>query len=225
MNMVKKTTHDFSWPRFALDLFVDVVIVAALVLMIRTFLFAPFRVDGPSMCDTFNVYDGECFNGVGEHIITSRLATWNIFGWTPSVIDRGDVVVFQAPYGERGEFFIKRVIGMPGDTVKIEDGFVYLENEDGEFFLLEETYLSEENYGETHPYRVASESYTVPEGEYFVLGDNRTRSSDSRRCFQNLGCTGDRSPFLEHDLIQGEVKAVIFPFDHLRLIKRTKYSI
>ncbi len=223
--MNKNTTKEFTWSRFSFDVFVDVLIVIALVLFIRTFLFAPFRVDGPSMCNTFNMYDDQCFNGVGEHIVTSRLATWNLFSWTPAVIDRGDVIVFQAPYAARGQYYIKRVIGLPGETLKIQDGKVFIEDSKGNFVELEEPYLNEENQGHTEPYRVDSESYTIPENSYFVMGDNRAHSSDSRRCFQQLGCKADRSPFLSHDMIQGEVKAVIYPFSHIRLVKRMKYSI
>lgn len=208
-----------------MDIATDVLIVVVLVLLIRTFLFAPFRVHGPSMCDTFNVYNEECFNGNGEHIVTSRLATWNLFNWSPGKLHRGDVIVFQSPYGEKGEYFIKRIIGMPGDTIKIANGLVYLMDDGGEFLELEEPYLNEENQGNTQAYRSRSEIYEVPEGYYFLLGDNRVRSSDARRCFQQLGCDEDHSPYLSHKNVEGKVKAVFFPFRHARLITHAKLEV
>lgn len=223
--MEKSSTKDFVLTRFLLDVFIDIVIVVLMVLFIRSFLFAPFRVHGPSMCDTFNVYNGECYNGDGEFILVSRLPLWNLWGWTPTPFDRGDVIVFQAPYSEPGEYYIKRIIGAPGDTLKIENGYVYLKNETGTFELLDEPYLNADNLGHTYPYRESSEVFVVPEGEYFAMGDNRTKSSDARRCFQQLGCGNDSSPYLTKDLIQGEVKVVLFPFSHFRFVYDEDYGL
>lgn len=223
--MEEKTNPDFKLSRFLLDILIDIAIVAVLVVFIRTLLFAPFRVHGPSMCDTFNVYQGECYNGDGEYILVSRAPLWHIFGWVPDELERGDVVVFQAPYSEEGEYYIKRVIGLPGETILIENGLVYLRNEAGDFVELDEPYLNEENAGNTSPHRSSSETYEVPENEYFVMGDNRTKSSDARRCFQQLGCTSNTSPYLSMDFIQGEVKLVLFPFSHFRFVKDVDYSL
>lgn len=223
--MQEKTTLRFKLKSFLLDIGLDAVIVVVLVLFIRTFLFAPFRVHGPSMCDSFNFYQGECYNGDGEFLITSRLSTWDIFGWSPTSIDRGDVIVFLAPYTEDKEYYIKRVIGLPGDTVKIENGFVYIKNESDEFVQIEEPYLNEKNWGHTVPYRVDSQTFIVPKDAYFVLGDNRIQSNDARRCFEQLGCMGDSSPYLTADRIQGEAKMVIFPLSHFRWISNVEYSL
>lgn len=213
----------FSWKNFILDVGLDVIIVVIMVLFIRTFVFSPFRVHGPSMCNTFNYYSGECLTGDGEFLITSKLPTWSIFGFSFAHIERGDVVVFDAPYTDE-EYYIKRVIGLPGETVKIADGFVYIKNAYGEYQMLNETYLNEENWGHTTPHRTESQEFNVPEGKYFVLGDNRTKSSDSRRCFQSLGCTGDSSPFLDANAIAGEAKLVAFPLSHFRWISNFDYS-
>ncbi len=222
--MNKKSNKDFVLSKFILDVLIDVAIVIVLVIFFRTFLYAPFQIHGPSMCDSFNVYNDECYNGDGEYVITSRLSTWSIFGWSPGSIERGDVLIFDAPYGENGEFFIKRVIGLPGDTLKVENGYVYLEDEDGEFVKLEEeSYLNSDNWGNTQAYRSLSETFEVPEDSYFMLGDNRTKSSDSRRCFQQLGCDADSSNYLSQDLIQGEVKTVVFPFSHFRFVEDVEY--
>lgn len=223
--MEKNSTKDFILPKFLLDILIDVVIVIVLVVVIRLFLFAPFQVHGQSMCDTFNMYNDECYSGDGEYVLTSRLSTWNLFGWSPTSIDRGDVVIFQAPYTEDKEFYIKRVIGEPGDTIKVENGVVSLMNEDGEYIELDETYLNDENQGNTQPYRTTSQIFEVPEGEYLVFGDNRTKSNDARRCFQQAGCSENSSPFLEKSAIEGEVKMVIFPFSHVRWISAYDYSI
>lgn len=222
--MTEKNKKEFSLPRFLLDIVVDIAIVAVMVLFIQNFLFAPFRIHGPSMCDTFNSFNGECYNGDGEFILVSRLSTWDIFDWSPSTLERGDVVVFQAPYAEEGEYYIKRVIGLPGDSVLIKDGLVYIKNESGQFIEIDEPYLNEENAGNTYPHRSSSETYVVPEGQYFVMGDNRTKSSDSRRCFQQLGCSDQSSPYLDMSAIEGEVEFVLFPLSHLRLVQDVEYA-
>jgi signal peptidase I len=219
--MTKKSNQedDFSVIRFILDVFVDVALVVVLVIVFRQFLFAPFQVSGPSMCDTFNMYGDECANGDGEYVITSRLGTWDVFGFSLGNIDRGDVVVFEAPYGSEGEYYIKRIIGIAGDSVRIEDGEVYLMKDgESEYVMLEEPYLNEDNLGATQTASDAVEVYEVPEGEYFLMGDNRIKSSDSRRCFHRAGCNDVRDNFLEHGFIQGEVKFVTYPFSHVRWI-------
>ena len=82
--------------------------------------------------------------------------------------ERGDVVIF--PYPDNPEAtYVKRVIGLPGETVEIKEGFVYIDGEP-----IEEPYLKEAMRGEYGP-------YVVPEGSYFMLGDNRNSSADSRK--------------------------------------------
>ncbi|MFA6024667.1 MAG: signal peptidase I [Candidatus Gracilibacteria bacterium] len=223
--MSENPNKDFNLSKFLLDILVDTVIVAVLVVIIRLFLFAPFQVHGQSMCNTFNDYDGECISGDGEYVLTSRLSTWNLFGWSPSTIERGDIIIFKAPYSEDGDFYIKRVIGLPGDQVKVEDGLVSVLDEDGVYIELDEPYLSEENQGNTQAFHTSSEVFSVPDGAYFVLGDNRTRSNDSRRCFQQTGCTAKTSPYLIEDFIEGEVKMVLFPLSHVRFVKDFDYSV
>lgn len=82
--------------------------------------------------------------------------------------ERGDILIF--PWPDNPEVtYVKRVIGLPGETVEIKEGYVYIDGEP-----IEEPYLKEEMYGEFGP-------YVVPEGCYFMMGDNRNSSQDSRR--------------------------------------------
>jgi len=82
--------------------------------------------------------------------------------------ERGDVVIF--PYPDNPDIiYVKRVIGLPGETVEIKDGYVYIDGDP-----IEEPYLKEEMVGEYGP-------YVVPEDCYFMLGDNRNSSQDSRK--------------------------------------------
>lgn len=107
--------------------------------------------------------------------------------------ERGDIVVFKFPDDpEQKTLYVKRIIGMPGDTIEIVDGSVYI---NGSNEPLDEYYLNEPPLGSFGP-------YTVPEGCYFMLGDNRNKSLDSR--YWN-------SKFVEEDKILGKVFFKYFP--------------
>jgi len=98
----------------------------------------------------------------GDRIIASRIHYYF------SEPKRGDIVVFRYPDNEE-VLYVKRIIGLPNETVEIKDGNVYINGK-----LLEEPYIKEKAYGDFGPYE-------VPEGCYFMLGDNRNGSTDSRR--------------------------------------------
>ena len=104
----------------------------------------------------------------GEQIMVNKLA------YSFSDPKRGDVVIFTPPKetGARSDY-IKRIIGLPGETVTIKDGVVYIQKQNGESMILDEPYIAELA-------RVDYQGSTIPEGRYFVMGDNRNDSSDSR---------------------------------------------
>ena len=130
----------------------------------------------------------------GDRLFGSRLS------YAFSEPERGDVVIFHFPDNEK-ILYIKRIIGLPGETVEIKDGGVYINN-----VLLEEKYLNVTTMGEFGPYE-------VPEDHYFMLGDNRNNSADSR-FWDNT--------YLERSKIVG--KAVIRYFPNPGLIKHGDYD-
>lgn len=102
--------------------------------------------------------------------------------------------------------FIKRIIGLPGEIIKIIDGRVLMKHSRiSDFVEFEEEYLSEYNKGKTFlPLNVKETEFLIPEGKYFVMGDNRSNSSDSRSCFQSCSIEGS-SHFLDQKDIVGKV--------------------
>lgn len=146
-----------------------------IIIPIRVFLFQPFFVQGESMEPNFKDGDYLIINELGyKHtevgISERNLVTVNAF----KKINRNDVIVFRYP-NDRRQFFIKRVIGLPGERVKIEEGKVVIYNEQNpEGFVLEEQYLTKNLYTK------GSYDVELDEEHYYVLGDNRNASSDSR---------------------------------------------
>jgi signal peptidase I len=134
---------------FVVDILETLVLSVVLFVSINA-LSARIRVDGASM-------EPSLFSG--EYVIVSKLS------YRLGRPQRGDIIVFHFPRDPKEEY-IKRVIGLPGDQVVISDGFVYVNGQ-----RLDEVYLrAKPNY---------SGNWTVPEGQLFVLGDNRNNSSDS----------------------------------------------
>lgn len=116
------------------------------------------------------------------------------------------------------EYFVKRVIGVPGDVIRIENGRVYLKPIGGDQFIeIEENYLNKENAGNTY-FRKPSDmdEVKVPEGHYFVMGDNRNHSNDSRHWFSPLD--EEYTPYVNEDEISGKVLVVLWPPQDMRLI-------
>jgi signal peptidase I len=138
-----------GWGRFFLDVLETILLSAVLFLVINA-LSARVRVDGFSMNPTLQD---------GEFVLVNRLA------YRLGQPQRGDIVVFHFPL-DPSQDLIKRIIGLPGDEVKVENGAVYV---NGEF--IDEPYIAEQPY--------YTGQWTVEPATLFVLGDNRNDSSDS----------------------------------------------
>ncbi|MDP4008108.1 MAG: signal peptidase I [Candidatus Peregrinibacteria bacterium] len=204
------------------DLILNIVIIGLLVVLIRSFIVSPFQVSGPSMCDTLNFIDGACVptgGTIGEFMLINK------FSYLIGSPKRGDIIVFKPDSSE--QFYIKRIIGIPGDTIKIKNNnFVYITPKDGEEMKLNETYLNSTNYGNTKVARENLRTFHVPEGKYFAMGDNRAHSSDSRRCFQSFGeCQpDDPSAFISPDVISGKAFITLWPPSNMKLIRHFDYE-
>ncbi len=143
--------------------FLKIVIVCLVIILpIRWFIIQPFYVKGASMEPTFHDHQYLIINEIGYRLGDPQ---------------RGDIVVFRYPEDPQ-EYFIKRIIGLPGEKVEIRDNAVYIFNDshvDG-FRLDESAYLA----SNVMTYDPEAKVVTLRDGEYYVLGDNRTSSKDSR---------------------------------------------
>lgn len=207
---------------FFADLLLNIVVIVILVYGVRTYLISPFQVFGPSMCNTLNEIKSRCQDGFGEYLIVNKI------GYRYGTPTRGDIIVFRPPHNTE-DYYIKRVIGLPGEKVKLQNGKVYIFNKENKSgFELPETYLSPENKGQTYPLNAQMVmSYEVPEGKYFVMGDNRKKSTDSRTCFRGPGdreCNDPANYFLAADRIEGKAWLVLWPFNKIRHLSMPDYA-
>ena len=163
------------------DLIKFAVIAIIIVVPIRMWVAQPFIVSGESMFPTFDN---------GQYLIVDEISY--ILGQA----HRGDVVVFRYP-GDTSRFFIKRIIGLPNEKVIINNGKVTIINKDHpEGFVLNEPYINEKLF--------TGDTYTTGNNDYFVMGDNRNRSSDSRTW-----------GLLPKNLMVGRAYLRLLPFDKI----------
>ena len=193
------------------DVTLNIVIIVAIVALIRTFIVSPFQIEGSSMIDTLENK---------EYIVINK---FRYFFKTPV---RGDIVVFRPPT-DMGKYYVKRVIGLPGDIVAIRDGYVFLRDKNKGDIRLEEPYLSQINAGKTYRYPVNSgdtseEVFTIPLGQYFLLGDNRQGSLDSRS-FGHLGTK--ETAFVPQYNIKGSVWFVALPVTKIHAFDLPDYHL
>jgi len=162
--MQSEQKQKLSWPKRILielwDILKFLAPIVIIVFLIRTYVAQPFIVDGESMSPNFHT---------GQYLIVNELS---YHFHQPA---RGDVIVLRYPL-DTSRFFIKRIVGLPGDTISIHDGGVYITNAANPKGVLDyEPY-------ETQPTFPAGNynNITLGAGQYFAMGDNRAGSSDSR---------------------------------------------
>jgi signal peptidase I len=164
---------------FLLEIIKVVILAFVIIVPIRVFLFQPFFVQGASMEPNFEDSNYLIISELGYKKTSLNLSGKNVFTISPyKKLERGEVVVFRYPKNP-SQYFIKRIIGLPGEKLEIKSGQVSVFNSgwpDGRI-LDESGYISK--YVKT---TTASEDFVVmlKDDEYFVMGDNRAYSSDSR---------------------------------------------
>ena len=156
-----------------MDWIMPIIIAIVVAILINKFLFFQVSVPSESMYPTIKI---------GDRITTTRV-------YDKSKLERGDIVVFYSH--EMGETLIKRLIGLPGDDIKIDElGQIFINGE-----LLDEPYVVNKS-------NIQGE-FKVPENKYFFLGDNRAGSKDSRYW---------EEPYIEAREIKGKAQFIIYPF-------------
>lgn len=161
-------------------------IIIGLTYIIITYVGQRTRVDGSSMETTLSD---------GDHLLVDKLS------YRFHEPERYDIIVFPYKHAEK-TYYIKRIIGLPGETVQVADGYTYVNGE-----LLESDIYGAEIMADAN---MAAEPITLGEDEYFVLGDNRNHSSDSRDPSVGL---------IKREDIMGKAWVRIYPFDHMGVIK------
>lgn len=182
-----------------LDIVETVVVALSIFLVIYLFFMQPHQVSGQSMEPNFHD---------GEYVLTDKVS------YQTGEPQRGDVVVFHAP--ERsgcpegtGCDFIKRILGLPGDTIAVRDNVFWVNGSP-----LSEPYISEEILTKPGNYTEGGREISLGQNEYFVVGDNRPFSSDSRVW----------GPIGKEEIV-GRAFFRYFPVDRMGIIPRTSYQL
>lgn len=173
---------------FFMDLLEVIVLAVGIFLIVYLLILRPHKIKGQSMHPTFPD---------GEYLLTEKVSYYR------GEPQRGDVIVFKPPISE--DEFIKRIIGLPGETIRLSGGKYYINGQ-----LLNEDYIKiDTNAGS---FLAENVDYTIPAGNYFVSGDNRPHSSDSRSW----------GPITKK-VITGKAWVVYYPFDKAGVIPDPVY--
>lgn len=183
-NLIFLRTRDKPWLlKFLGGLFP----VLAFVFVLRSFIVEPFQIPSSSMLPTLKI---------GDHIAINKFSYGLRVPVTGDLMipmgkpERGDVVVFRKP-DEQGKYYIKRIVGMPGDTISYRNSTLIINGQQAKTQVMakdEEGTLLQEAFG-SDPHHILNRhkanyqldgQWVVPKGEYFMMGDNRDNSSDSR---------------------------------------------
>lgn len=164
------------------DYVIPVVVALAIVLVLRTFIVGMYYVPSGSMIPTLQLND---------HVVVTKLS------YKMHEPERGDVIVFKYPPNEEQDLpekdYVKRLIGLPGETLEIKNNTVYIDG-----VALDEPYVNSDtampDYG----------PITIPEGNYFAMGDNRNNSSDSRVW-----------GFVPEEYLIGKAQCIYWPMQHI----------
>lgn len=179
---------------FVFELTKIIVISLAIIVPVRYFLIQPFYVKGASMEPNFHDH---------EYLIIDEIS----YRFKEPL--RGDIIVFRYPRNPQ-EYFIKRIIALPGEKIQIKDGQVTIYNDTKiNGVILEEDYLEEG----TKTYGLTDNIITLSDDEYYVLGDNRNASKDSR----SFGAVNE-------SFIIGKVLLRGWPFNKFNVFKSYEYS-
>jgi len=170
-------TTTLAWMR---DLLLSVVLAVVIIL----FVYQPVKVEGTSMMPALEDK---------ERIFINKF----VYRFGIGSIDRGDMIVFWFP-GDQTKSYIKRVIGLPGDTIEVDHGAVLVNGK-----KLDESYVPDE-----YRDQISLSARVVPEGNYFVLGDHRSSSNDSR----SWG-------MLPRGFIYGKAVFVYWPIERMGVLK------
>ena len=175
------------------DFLQGIVVVLAILVMVYLFIMSPQEINGASMEPNFHN---------GEFILTNKI----LYKFREP--QRGDVVIFKSP-GNKEIDYIKRIIGLPGDTVSVSNNAFYVNGQ-----KVEEPYLASDTPIFGGSYLAEGQSVVVPPGSYFMAGDNRAHSSDSR----------EFGPIAETDFI-GTAIFRYWPFSQMGTIPHPTYAI
>lgn len=187
---------------FFLDISEVIVFAVGIFFFVYLLIMRPHKIDGQSMMPNYQN---------AEYLLTEKVTYYL------NKPQRGDVVVLRPPQVvSEGDEFIKRIIGLPGETIKISSGHVYINGK-----LLNEPYIASDVITQGGPFLADNVDYIVPTGLYFLMGDNREHSSDSRYWGPvplNL------SPNSDKEGINGRAWLIYWPLNKIGTTKSPTYS-
>lgn len=181
--MEKKSWEEFSW-----EWFKALILAGLITVLLRNFIFIPMTIEGSSMIPTFQQNDQIIVNTIFD-------------------VERFDLVVF---YDSSNRTLVKRVVGLPGEKIRYENDQLYINDEEIEEKFLDNDLVNNAGGIWTSDFTLEELTGTqvISEGEYFVLGDNRRSSNDSRY-FGSIPV----------DSIIGETSFIYYPFDRMKTVQ------